>query len=138
MSAELKFVLVLLALAAASAPVAVGVIEWQDVRQARTNAEAMTGGSVDAGKQAIRRRGCESCHAIEAARSEQGKVGPPLVGIASRAQIAGILPNQPDQMIRWIREPQHVLPGNGMPDQGIGTREARDIAAYLYTLRKAS
>jgi hypothetical protein len=27
------------------------------------------------------------------------------------------------------------MPGVGMPDMGIGEQEARDITAYLYTLR---
>ena len=45
---------------------------------------------------------------------------------------AGVLGNGPESMIRWLREPQAVLPGDGMPDQGIRAGEARDIAAFLY------
>jgi cytochrome c1 len=39
-------------------------------------------------------------------------------------------------MIRWIRQPQEIDPGNGMPDLSVSTRDGRDIAAYLYTLQK--
>jgi cytochrome c1 len=40
-------------------------------------------------------------------------------------------------MRRWIQHPQQVAPGNGMPDLGISDIQARDISAYLYTLREA-
>lgn len=62
-------------------------------------------------------------------------VGPALEGIARRSMLAGVLPNSPVNMARWIREPQKVNPGSGMPDLGVTERDARDIAAYLATLR---
>ena len=62
-------------------------------------------------------------------------VGPPLVGWARRTMVAGYLPNTPDQLVRWITAPQSVAPGNAMPNLGVTDRDARDIAAYLYTLR---
>jgi cytochrome c1 len=49
--------------------------------------------------------------------------------------VAGKLPNTPDQLVRWIQQPQAVEPGTAMPDLGVSLAEARDIAAYLYTLR---
>jgi cytochrome c len=64
-----------------------------------------------------------------------GLVGPPLTGIASRAFIAGVLPNAPDNMIRWIRDPRAVDSLTAMPNTGVTPADARDIAAYLYTLR---
>jgi cytochrome c1 len=39
-------------------------------------------------------------------------------------------------MQRWIRDPQHVAPGTAMPDLDVGARDARDIAAFLYTRAK--
>ena len=62
-------------------------------------------------------------------------VGPPLDHIAQRVYIAGVLPNEPDNMIRWIENPQAVDPKTAMPYMGVTPRDARDIAAYLYTLR---
>jgi cytochrome c1 len=38
-------------------------------------------------------------------------------------------------MIRWIRHPQGIVPGNVMPNLGVPEQEARDMAAYLNTLR---
>jgi cytochrome c1 len=38
-------------------------------------------------------------------------------------------------MIAWIRTPQSFEPGTVMPNMDVGERDARDIAAYLFTLR---
>ena len=38
-------------------------------------------------------------------------------------------------MIRWIQTPQEVDPKNAMPNMGVTDQDAKDIAAYLYTLR---
>jgi cytochrome c2 len=53
---------------------------------------------------------------------------------AERHFIAGLLPNTPDHLIEWIRFPQSISPGNAMPDMGVDEADARDMAAYLYTL----
>jgi len=45
-----------------------------------------------------------------------------------------VLPNLPGPLSRWIMHPQQIVPGNAMPNLGIGRREARDIAQYLYGL----
>ena len=135
MPSSLRFVLALLALAALVAPVSVYVIYHQDDAQARITAEQITRGSVTAGEAAFQRLGCGACHTVRKLGGPPGAVGPSLAGIAARAEIAGHLANQPDNMILWLQHPQKVAPGNGMPDQGIGQRDARDLAAYLYTLR---
>ena len=63
----------------------------------------------------------------------QGMVGPPLDGVGGRAIIAGKLENKPDNLMRWIIDPQHVSPGTAMPNLGVSDRDARDISAFLYT-----
>jgi cytochrome c1 len=45
------------------------------------------------------------------------------------------LPNDPQSLALWVRAPEHVVPGTAMPEQPMSERQARDIAAYLYTLR---
>jgi cytochrome c1 len=45
--------------------------------------------------------------------------------------LAGRLPNERDNLVRWLREPQALKPGSAMPDLGVTERDARDIAAYL-------
>lgn len=78
--------------------------------------------------------GCGSCHEIPGLPSATGKVGPPLRGIGQRSYLAGHLPNTPENLIRWIRTPRDVHEHTIMPNMDIPAREARDIAAYLYTL----
>jgi len=87
------------------------------------------------GRAAIRRYGCGSCHSIPGITGAGGLVGPPLGQIASRVYIAGVLPNEPENMIRWIQNPPAVDEKTAMPNMGVTARDARDIAAYLYTLR---
>jgi putative membrane protein len=99
------------------------------------HAEDITRGSTDRGKAAIEHYGCGACHQIPGISGAAGLVGPSLESIASRAYIAGRQVNEPDQMIAWIRDPQHLRAPTAMPALGLSEQEARDIAAYLYTLR---
>jgi cytochrome c1 len=46
-----------------------------------------------------------------------------------------MLPNTPENMVRWLREPQAVNPRSAMPDLGVSEGDARDIAAFLSTIR---
>jgi len=87
------------------------------------------------GRTAMRRYGCGSCHTIPGVAGALGLVGPPLGGVSQRVFIAGVLPNQPDNMIRWLENPPGIDSKTAMPNMGVTVRDARDIAAYLYTLR---
>jgi cytochrome c1 len=62
-------------------------------------------------------------------------VGPPLTSWSRRTFIAGQIPNTPDNLVRWLRNPRAIEPGTAMPGLGLDDRQARDVAAYLYTLR---
>jgi cytochrome c2 len=135
MPASLRFVLALLAAAVLLAIVCGTVLTRQSHEEARTNAEQLTAGDSVAGRADIQRLGCGSCHAIPGVAGARGAVGPSLAGIADRAELAGRLANTPGNMIRWVQTPQAIDPKGGMPDMGVSDRQARDIAAYLYTLR---
>lgn len=131
---SLLFLAALFALAIGAA-VAAGVILYAQTQQsARVRAEGITGGSAKAGKAAMLRYGCGGCHEIPGLPGAAGQVGPALASVATRAEIAGTLPNDPAAMQRWLMHPQRVVRGNGMPEQGVTPRDARDLAAYLYTL----
>ena len=93
------------------------------------------GGSAEAGAAHIVAFGCGGCHRIPGIPGADGLVGPPLDMMARRVYVAGLLRNTPDNMVRWITDPQSVVPGNAMPNMGITAAQARDITAYLYTLR---
>ena len=51
--------------------------------------------------------------------------------LAARLYLAGTLPNTPENLVRWIRDPKGVKPETAMPVTGISDEEARDVAAYL-------
>ena len=86
------------------------------------------------GKQLLQSYGCVSCHTIPGVRGARGVVGPPLMFFSRRTMIAGELPNSPDNLVHWIRDPKSVEAGTAMPNLGVTNDDAHDIAAYLYTL----
>ena len=92
------------------------------------------GGNPARGVEAIERYGCGACHVIPGVEGADGKVGPPLTDFSERGFIAGQLPNNGDNLIRWIMDPRGVEPGTDMPNLGVTEEEARNIAAYLFTL----
>ena len=113
----------------------VGIVyEYAEQRsRMRMHAAAATGGDPARGEALFIQYGCGSCHALKNVRTATGMVGPPLDGVALRVVIGGHLANNPANMQRWIRDPQHVAPGTAMPDLSVGDGDARDIAAFLYT-----
>ena len=102
-------------------------------RDIRIHAAAITNGDPDRGQAMFIQYGCGSCHGLKHVRKATGMVGPPLDGLAVRSILAGKLNNSPENLQRWIRDPQQVSPGTAMPDLRVGERDARDIAAFLYT-----
>ena len=116
----------------------VGIIyEYAEQRSLlRMHAAAETGGDPARGEAMFIQYGCGSCHAVKDVRTATGMVGPPLDGIALRMIIAGHLANNPQNMEKWIRDPQQVSPGTAMPDLNVGEQDARDITAFLYTRAK--
>jgi cytochrome c oxidase subunit II len=88
-----------------------------------------------AGLQAIMRPSCIGCHTIRGTPAA-GRLGPDLTHIGSRRAIAaGTLPNNRGTLAGWIADPQHIKPGNLMPDLGVDLETANAIAAYLESLK---
>jgi cytochrome c len=98
--------------------------------------QQVPGGDPKQGEQALRDYGCHACHTIPGVPGAEATVGPPLTDWADRHYIAGNLPNTPDNLIRWIQQPQEIEPGTAMPNVGVTEQDARHISAYLYTLRR--
>ncbi len=94
-----------------------------------------TGGVASRGVQVILDKGCGSCHTIPGVHGAAGMVGPPLFFFSRRTMLAGELPNTPENLVNWIRSPQSVEADTAMPNLGLTDQQARDVAAYLYTLR---
>ena len=105
-----------------------------DRQRLQAHANGMTGGNAEAGRAALERYPCGSCHQIPGVSGAQGKAAASLDGFAGRAYIDGRLPNVPQNLIPWILNPHAIDPPNAMPNMGVKPSEARDMAAYLYTL----
>jgi cytochrome c oxidase subunit 2 len=98
-------------------------------------APAAVGADARRGQQVFMTHACADCHTI-GGTSARGTVGPDLTHLASRTTLAALtLPNRPDQLANWIRDPQHYKPGNKMPGLGLSPTEVRSVVAYLETLR---
>ncbi len=94
-----------------------------------------TGGDPQRGAQVISQFRCGACHIIPGIRNANGLVGPPLNLFGRRTFVGGEVPNTPDNLVRWILSPKSIEPGTAMPELGLNEQQARDAAAYLYTLR---
>lgn len=97
--------------------------------------EVAMNGDPHQGQHLIETYGCGSCHTIPGIYTARGVVGPPLFFFGRRTMIAGELPNTPDNLVRWLTNPQAVEPATAMPNLGLSQEQAQDIAAYLYTLQ---
>jgi cytochrome c2 len=93
------------------------------------------GGNPHHGAAVIAQAGCGTCHTVPGIPGAHGRVGPALDHIATQTILVGTLPNTPDNMLTWIRTPQAVRPGDAMPNMELTEHDARDVAAYLSTLR---
>jgi mono/diheme cytochrome c family protein len=93
------------------------------------------GGDADRGHHVMLQYGCVSCHDIPGVVGAAIPVGPPLARMGLRSFIGGVLENTPENMVRWLRTPQAFVPDGAMPNLGVSVRDARDMAAYLRSLR---
>jgi cytochrome c2 len=103
--------------------------------EAYRQAQLITQGDPDQGKELIGHYGCAGCHVIPGIDGATSTTGPSLAGVADRKLIAGQFENQPETMMKWLRNPKLYDPHSGMSNMGITEKESRDIAAYLYTLK---
>jgi cytochrome c oxidase subunit II len=79
--------------------------------------------------------GCGGCHTVRGTGAD-GTYAPDLTHVASRTTLAaGTIANTPANLRRWIRDPQHVKPGNKMPALGLSENDLRAVVAYLETLK---
>jgi cytochrome c oxidase subunit 2 len=86
------------------------------------------------GKQAFLTQSCINCHRIRDTPA-RGNYAPDLTHLMSREMLAsGILPNTPENLAAWIRDPQALKVGCLMPAFGLSTRDQDLIVQYLLTL----
>jgi len=92
-------------------------------------------GDAERGRIALTQYACHACHMIPGITGSEVFVGPSLHKLANRPTIAGDIPNTPDNLAHWIRNPQAFDAATAMPNMGVNEQDARDMTAYLARLR---
>jgi cytochrome c oxidase subunit II len=78
---------------------------------------------------------CVNCHTVRGTPAD-GTVGPDLTHLMARETLAsGIEPNTPENIRRWVHDPQQMKPGCLMPAFSLGEPELEKLVAYLTTLK---
>jgi cytochrome c oxidase subunit 2 len=96
---------------------------------------AQASDTVSEGQKIFERTACINCHAV-AGTAANGRFGPDLTHLMSRDTIAsGAVLNTPENLRRWIQNPNVIKPGSRMPAMGLSDPELNAITAYLETLR---
>ncbi|NJM39920.1 MAG: cytochrome c oxidase subunit II [Anaerolineae bacterium] len=95
-------------------------------------------GDIERGKQIMFETGpCKACHFIEGT-PVQGKVAPRhlthFTTYPTIAQVEGFT-NNPENLTKWLKNPQEVKPGTAMPNNGLSEQQIADLVAYLGTLK---
>ncbi|HEX7126182.1 MAG TPA: cytochrome c oxidase subunit II [Thermodesulfobacteriota bacterium] len=87
------------------------------------------------GAQAFITSACIGCHRI-AGTPAAGVIGPDLTYFARRHTIAaGMMPNTPENLARWLRNPPAVKPGSKMPNLNLNDETVQALVAYLGSLK---
>jgi len=103
-------------------------VHGQQQQSAPANADVVAGGALFISK------ACFACHTVSGTIAA-GKVGPDLTHVMSRDTIgSGSVPNTPDNLRKWVRDPASFKPGTLMPAQDLTDQELGQIVAYLMTL----
>ena len=88
---------------------------------------ALNADSAGRGKQLFYAKyGCNSCH-IADYKNDKGYVGPALAGVGNRLT--------PSWTYMWLKDPNSLRPGTIMPNFAMKDDEARDLTAFLMTLK---
>jgi len=86
------------------------------------------------GKTLFSQSTCVGCHAITGISA--GHIGPDLTHFASRKTFAGsLMATTPDNLTKWIENPEHMKPGALMPNLGMKGEQSKALAAYLLSLK---
>jgi cytochrome c oxidase subunit 2 len=89
---------------------------------------------VSEGQRIFERTACINCHAVTGTVAN-GRFGPDLTHLMSRDTIAsGAAPNTPENLRRWIQDPNVIKPGSKMPAMGLSDPDLNAVTSYLETL----
>ena len=87
------------------------------------------------GQKIFERTACVNCHTVRGTAAI-GRFGPDLTHLMSRDTIAsGAATNTPENLRRWIQNPDAIKPGSKMPAMGLSDPELNALSAYMESLR---
>lgn len=105
------------------------------VKRQQQPAARPSGADAVAGEKVIASVGCGSCHTIRGT-SLKGTFGPDLTHFGGRKGIAAYtLTNTPENLLRWIQDPQAVKPASKMPNSPLLPQQQKELVAYLEELK---
>jgi len=110
------------------------VVVSATVSEPLTRPDVVPWGDPERGQELMAEVGCNACHTVPGVQGADATVGPPLTRWSERVYIAGTLTNDPQNLLRWILDPDAIEPGTAMPDLGLTVQQAQNIVAYLFTL----
>ena len=88
------------------------------------------------GAQLFQTMACMNCHTIRGTAAA-ARVGPDLTHLSDRATIgAGVLTNTPENLAKWLLNPQKYKPGSYMPNMKLSNEEVKSLVAYLEALNE--
>ncbi|HEU4413644.1 MAG TPA: c-type cytochrome [Candidatus Angelobacter sp.] len=91
------------------------------------DAHALSADAAARGKQLFYSKyGCQACH-IADYKNDKGYVGPALSSVGNRLT--------PQWVYAWLKDPSALRPGTMMPNLNMKADEARDLTAFLMTLK---
>ena len=78
---------------------------------------------------------CVNCHTVRGTPAV-GKFGPDLTHLMSRQTLAaGVLRNTPEDLRKWVNDPQQAKPGCFMPSMELTPSELGQLVGYLESLK---
>ena len=90
--------------------------------------------AVKNGRKVFLGQSCVNCHRV-AGTGAEGTHAPDLTHLMSRQTLlTGMVPNTPENLRRWIADPQKIKPGCLMPAFGLSDSDRDAIVEYLVTL----
>jgi cytochrome c oxidase subunit 2 len=103
--------------------------------RAQSQPAAAPEGEAAKGLAVFQQLSCASCHAVNGTPATS-RVAPDLTHIASRQELgACILANNPENLRRWLQNPQKVKPGVLMPNFNLTDEQVNELVAYFETLK---
>ncbi|WEK21581.1 MAG: cytochrome c oxidase subunit II [Candidatus Pedobacter colombiensis] len=107
--------------------------QWLQAHSQRT--ELPMGTLALEGKALFMKASCSNCHSVQGTIATGGE-GPDLTHFASRkTMLAGMMDNNPENVYKWLTDPQKVKPGSHMPRFIFAKDSIAALTAYLTQLK---